>query len=93
MTRRRSIVARLLGIRAVEAELLPDAKHARIQQLVASGRVVAMVGDGIKTTPGRSRRRMLAWRWDQARMSRALVLLGDDLMTFAEPRRHGERGA
>jgi soluble P-type ATPase len=44
-------VGRRLGIKRVEAELLPDAKLARIKEFVAAGRVVAMVGDGINDAP------------------------------------------
>src|SRR5258708_8619677 len=44
-------VARELAISEVEAELLPEMKLARIRSLVASGRVVAMVGDGVNAPP------------------------------------------
>ncbi len=44
-------VAARLGIDEVEAEVLPHEKHAVIQKLKASGRTVAMVGDGINDAP------------------------------------------
>ncbi|MCS7303740.1 MAG: heavy metal translocating P-type ATPase [Thermoguttaceae bacterium] len=44
-------VANLLGIQHVMAEVLPEQKQAVIQQLRGSGRVVAMVGDGINDAP------------------------------------------
>jgi len=46
-----SAVARELGIEEVEAEVLPNQKHAVIQRLQKSGRVVAMAGDGINDAP------------------------------------------
>jgi Cu+-exporting ATPase len=44
-------IARQAGIVEVEAELLPEQKLARIRRLVAEGRTVAMVGDGINDAP------------------------------------------
>nr|WP_297352985.1 heavy metal translocating P-type ATPase [uncultured Caldimonas sp.] len=44
-------VARELGIDEVRAEVLPGDKAAVIQQLRATGKVVAMVGDGINDAP------------------------------------------
>ncbi len=44
-------VARRLGVSDVEAEVLPDQKHAVVQKLRAEGRVVAMAGDGVNDAP------------------------------------------
>ena len=44
-------VARKLGIEEVIAEVLPDQKAAKIRELQAQGRVVAMAGDGINDAP------------------------------------------
>jgi Cu+-exporting ATPase len=44
-------VARRLGIAEVEAEVLPDQKHAVVRKLRADGRVVAMAGDGVNDAP------------------------------------------
>jgi P-type Cu+ transporter len=44
-------VADKLGIADVEAEILPERKHAVIEDLRRKGRVVAMAGDGINDAP------------------------------------------
>jgi heavy metal translocating P-type ATPase len=44
-------VGRLVGADEVEAECLPEEKHAQIEQMVKAGRRVMMVGDGINDGP------------------------------------------
>jgi Cu+-exporting ATPase len=44
-------VAKRLGIEEVEAEVLPDAKSATVENLRREGRVVAMAGDGVNDAP------------------------------------------
>ncbi len=44
-------VARKLGIDEVFAEVLPDQKAAKVRELEAQGRTVAMAGDGINDAP------------------------------------------
>jgi Cu+-exporting ATPase len=44
-------IARRLGIKEVEAEVLPDQKSAVIDKLKREGRVVAMAGDGVNDAP------------------------------------------
>jgi Cu+-exporting ATPase len=44
-------IAAELGIRAVEADVRPDEKLAAIRRLQNTGRVVAMVGDGVNDAP------------------------------------------
>jgi Cu+-exporting ATPase len=44
-------VAAKLGIIDVEAEVLPDQKHAIVRRLKSDGRIVAMAGDGVNDAP------------------------------------------
>ena len=81
------MVARDLGISEVEADLLPEMKLARIKSLVAAGRVVAMVGDGINDAPALTEPSVgvaMASGTDVARESADVVLLGNDLLKFTE---------
>jgi Cd2+/Zn2+-exporting ATPase/Cu+-exporting ATPase len=76
-----------LGIREIEAELLPEKKLTRVQALVGQKRVVAMVGDGINDVPALTEADVgvaMGSGTDVAQESADVVLLGNDLVRFVE---------
>jgi heavy metal translocating P-type ATPase len=80
-------IARELGITDVAADLLPDHKRDRVRALVAQGRIVAMVGDGINDAPALLEAQVgvaMGSGTDVARESADIVLLGNDLQKFVE---------
>lgn len=80
-------VAAELGLKNVEAELLPEDKLARLAEMVKQGRMVATVGDGMNDTPALAEASVsvaMGSGTDVAQESSDIVLLGNDLACFVD---------
>jgi Cd2+/Zn2+-exporting ATPase/Cu+-exporting ATPase len=76
-----------LGVHAIHATCLPEDKVGRVKTLVAQGRRVAMVGDGVNDAPALVEATVgvaMGSGTDVARESADVVLLSNDLLLFAE---------
>jgi Cu+-exporting ATPase len=83
-------VARKLGIEDVRADVLPDQKHAVVAELRASGKVVAMAGDGTNDAPALAAAQVgiaMGTGTDVAIQSASVTLLQGDLRGIVRARR------
>jgi heavy metal translocating P-type ATPase len=87
-------VGKGLGVDEISAELLPDQKLQRVQELMAQGKKVVMVGDGINDAPALAQATVgvaMGSGTDVARESSDIVLIGSDLTKFVETVRIARR--
>ena len=76
-----------IGVDAVRAELLPQAKVDGIKALRATGRTIAMVGDGVNDAPALIEANVgvaMGSGTDVARESADVMLIGSNLLTLAD---------
>ncbi len=87
-------VGKGLGVDEISAELLPEQKLQRVEDLLAGGRKVVMVGDGINDAPALARATVgvaMGSGTDVARESSDIVLIGSDLGKLVETIRIARR--
>ena len=88
-------VADDLGIEDVFAEVLPDDKHSKVEELQATGARVAMVGDGVNDAPALARADVgiaIGAGTDVAIESAGIVLASDDPRAVVAVRRLSQSG-
>ena len=83
-----------LGVDEISAELLPEQKLQRVQQLLAQRHRVVMVGDGVNDAPALAQATVgvaMGSGTDVARETSDIVLIGSDLTKFVETVRIARR--
>ncbi len=79
-------IAESLDISEISSNLLPGQKLARVDQLIRSGKTVAMIGDGINDGPALARAHVgvaMGGGTEIARETANVLLIGNDLLKFA----------
>ncbi len=87
-------VGKGLGVDEISAQLLPEQKLQRVEDLLAQGRKVAMVGDGVNDAPALAKATVgvaMGSGTDVARESSDIVLIGSDLSKLVETIRIARR--
>jgi Cu+-exporting ATPase len=82
-------VAGKLGIDQVEADVLPERKHAIVRELRRKGRIVAMAGDGVNDAPALAEADIgiaMGTGTDVAMQSAGVTLVKGDLAGIARAR-------
>jgi P-type E1-E2 ATPase len=80
-------VAENIGVKDISCGLLPEQKSARVDELIRSGRTVAMIGDGINDAPALSHAHIgvaMGSGTDIAHASANVLLIGNDLRKFVD---------
>jgi Cd2+/Zn2+-exporting ATPase/Cu+-exporting ATPase len=88
------VVGKDLGVDEISAELLPEQKLQRVKKLLAEGRMVVMVGDGVNDAPALAQATVgvaMGSGTDVARESSDVVLIGSDLSKLVETVRIARR--
>lgn len=76
------LIAKEAGISSVKAQVLPQDKHRAVEEFKKSGRIVAMVGDGINDAPALAGANVgiaLSSGTDVAAESSGIILMREDL--------------